>query len=192
MENDELNGEGIQTLPDGQKFEGEWKKGKKHLPSFLSALSNQGVDGVEIALNCLWHEPTEISNDDLRKTCYEDAQIPFLPSFCLKLDTNLLFFTVGFLTAWLWVVKIKLDGIATAVNSSDNFFDEKNFLENKEIKIKMLVHDPVLLIIARVLTLYGMDVRFVSSNSTGKQHLCFKLRNIQNLLTHIMILESIY
>ena len=50
--------------------------------------------------------------------------------------------------------------------------------------------DPVLLIIARVLTLYGMDVRFVSSDSTGKQHLCFKLKNIQNLLTNNFVIDK--
>ena len=131
-----------------------------------------------------------ISNDDLRKTCCEDAQIPFLPSFCLNLNTNLLFFTIGFLTAWLWEVKIKLGGMATAVDSSDNFFDEKKFLKNDEIKIEILFHDPVLLLIARVLTLYGMDVRFASSDSTGKQHLCFRLRNIQNLLTNNFVIDK--
>ena len=132
----------------------------------------------------------QISNDDLRKTCCEDAQIPFLPSFCLNLNTNLLFFTVGFLTAWLWEVKIKLGGMATAVDSSDNFFDEKKFLKNDEFKIEILFHDPVLLLIARVLTLYGMDVRFASSDSTGKQHLCFRLRNIQNLLTNNFVIDK--
>ena len=131
-----------------------------------------------------------ISNDDLRKTCCEDEQIPFLPSFCLNLNTNLLFFTIGFLTAWLWEVKIKLGGMATAVDSSDNFFDEKKFLKNDEFKIEILFHDPVLLLIARVLTLYGMDVRFTSSDSTGKQHLCFRLRNIQNLLTNNFVIDK--
>ena len=43
-----------------------WKKGKQHIPSFFSALSNHGIDGVELALSCFWEEPTEISNDDLR------------------------------------------------------------------------------------------------------------------------------
>jgi len=57
-----------------------WSKGRQNLPSFLSALSNQGVEGVELALNCLWQEPTEISKDDLKwlKTMISDYQLKLI------------------------------------------------------------------------------------------------------------------
>jgi len=43
-----------------------WKKGKQYIPEFFSALSNHGIDGVELALSCFWEEPTEISNEDIK------------------------------------------------------------------------------------------------------------------------------
>ena len=57
-----------------------WKKGKKHLPSFFSTLSNQGVEGIELALNCLWQEPTKISKDDLKwlKTMISDYKLKLI------------------------------------------------------------------------------------------------------------------
>ena len=42
-----------------------WKKGKESLPSFFSALSGHGINGVELALNCFFEEPVDASLNEL-------------------------------------------------------------------------------------------------------------------------------
>ena len=42
-----------------------WEKGKSNIVSFFEKLYISKIRNVELALNCIWEEPTKISNHDL-------------------------------------------------------------------------------------------------------------------------------
>lgn len=43
-----------------------WPKGQEHLPAFLDGLADQGVIGVELALNCFWEEPVDATTAQIK------------------------------------------------------------------------------------------------------------------------------
>lgn len=42
-----------------------WNKGREEFENFLILLSDGGIQGVELALNCVWPEPTEMTQLDI-------------------------------------------------------------------------------------------------------------------------------
>ena len=43
-----------------------WKKGVRHLASFLDSLEYREIRGVELALSCFWDEPTEVNKIEVK------------------------------------------------------------------------------------------------------------------------------
>ena len=43
-----------------------WKKGVRHLTSFLDLLESREIRGVELALSCFWDEPTEANKTEVK------------------------------------------------------------------------------------------------------------------------------
>ncbi len=42
-----------------------WPKGKSNLETFFFNLHNNGINAVELALNCFWDEPTSIDDQEI-------------------------------------------------------------------------------------------------------------------------------
>ncbi|MCM8525791.1 MAG: sugar phosphate isomerase/epimerase [Lentisphaeraceae bacterium] len=43
-----------------------WSKGKEAFSEFVELLKNHNIEGVELALSCIWNEPKSISNKDIQ------------------------------------------------------------------------------------------------------------------------------